>query len=157
MTARWLSGLVRARQFAEDSAKQQLTTAEQLASRAHARVRYNAERLESLHYAQAEETAVTFVAAAVALQAAAATHAAAAAVAEQAEHDAAQRRSELTEAAISRRSAEELADRARAAEKARQAALAQRAQDEIAAAVYRRNHETASGATTLDAGDGVSP
>lgn len=152
MTARWISGLVRARQFAEDNAKQQLATAERLASRAHARVRYNAERLESLHYAQAEGSAVTFVAAAVALQAAAATHAAAAAAAEQAEHEAADRRSELTDAAISRRSAEELADRARAAERARQAALAQRAQDEIAASVFRRHHDTSSGAD-----DGVSP
>ncbi|MBN9610560.1 MAG: hypothetical protein BGO26_16220 [Actinobacteria bacterium 69-20] len=140
MTARWISGLVRARQFAEDNAKNELRTAEKLASRAHARVRYNAERLESLHYAQAEENAATFVAAAVALQAAAATHAAAAQAAEQAERAAAARRSDLTDAAISRRSAEELAERARAAEKARQAALAQRAQDEIAASVFRRHN-----------------
>lgn len=150
MTAKWISGLVRARQFAEDNAKNQLATAEKLASRAHARVRYNAERLESLHYAEAEGTAATFVAAAVALQAAAATHAAAAQAAEQAERAAADRRHDLTDAAVSRRSAEELADRARAAEKARQALIAQRAQDEIAASVFRRNHETPASSGDVD-------
>lgn len=141
MTPKWITGLVRARQFAEGNAKQELATAERLASRAHARVRYNADRLESLKYAGAENNAATFVASAVALQAAAATHAAARQAAEQADHETEGRRSDLTEAAVSRRSAEELAERTRAAEKAHQALLAQRATDEIAAAVFRRNHE----------------
>lgn len=141
MTARWVSGLVRARQFQEDSAKQHLATAERLASRAHARVRYNEEHLDSLRRAHAEESAPSFVAAAAALQAAAATHAAAAQAAVQADRDAVTRRGDLTDASVSRRSAEELAERARAAEKARQEAIAQRAQDEIAASVFRRTHE----------------
>jgi flagellar export protein FliJ len=145
MTPKWITGLVRARQFAEDNAKQELATAERLASRAHARVRYNADRLESLKYAGAEGTAATFVASAVALQAAAATHAAARQAAEQADHETQGRRSDLTNAAVSRRSAEELAERARAAERARQALIAQRATDEIAAAVFRRNHEQDGG------------
>lgn len=150
MTPKWISGLVRARQFAEDNAKQELATAERLASRAHARVRYNADRLESLTYAGAEANAASFVASAVALQAAAATHAAARAAAAQADHDADDRRGELTDAAVSRRSAEELADRARAAEKAREALLAQRATDEIAASVFRRNHENDAAAGDSD-------
>ncbi|MEO7125511.1 MAG: hypothetical protein ABI382_06670 [Nakamurella sp.] len=142
MTPKWITGLVRARQVAEDNAKQNLATAERLASRAHVRVRYNADRLDSLRYAGAEANAVTFVASAVALQAAAATHAAACQAAERADNDALHRREGLTDAAVSRRSAEELAARARAAEKAREALLAQKATDEIAASVFRRNHET---------------
>lgn len=157
MTPKWITGLVRARQFAEDNAKQELATAERLASRAHARVRYNADRLESLKYAGAEANAASFVASAVALQAAAATHAAACAAAAQADDDADSRRGDLTDAAVSRRSAEELADRARAAEKARQAQLAQRATDEIAASVFRRNHENGRGAEDLDTPEDGSP
>jgi len=152
MTPKWITGLVRARQFAEDSAKQELATAERLASRAHARVRYNADRLESLKYAGAEANAATFVASAVALQAAAATHAAARAAAAQADHDAHDRRGDLTDAAVSRRSAEELADRTRAAEKAREALLAQRATDEIAASVFRRHHENDAAAAVVESG-----
>lgn len=152
MTPRWITGLVRARQFAEDNAKAELATAERLASRAHARVRYNAERLESLQYAGAEENAATFVASAVALQAAAATHAAARQAAARADLETDDRREDLTDAAVSRRSAEELAERARLAEQARLAALAQRAQDEIAAAVFRRN--TGAGATREAAANG---
>lgn len=150
MTPKWITGLVRARQFAEDNAKHDLATAERLASRAHTRVRYNADRLESLRYAGAEANAATFVASAVALQAAAATHAAACQAAERADGDATGRRENLTDAAISRRSAEELADRARAAEKARASLLAQKATDEIAASVFRRNHETAGSADDLE-------
>jgi flagellar export protein FliJ len=157
MTPKWITGLVRARQFAEDNAKQELATAERLASRAHARVRYNADRLESLKYAGAESNAATFVASAVALQAAAATHAAARAAAAQADNDADHRRGDLTDAAVSRRSAEELADRARAVEMAHEALLAQRATDEIAASVFRRNHENEGGADgfTADAQPGA--
>lgn len=142
MTPKWITGLVRARQFAEDNAKQELSSAERMAARAHARVRYNADRLESLRYADAESGAATFVASAVALQAAAATHAAAREAAAQADLSAERRRGDLTDAAVSRRSAEELAERARLAEAAREAARAQRATDEIAAAVFRRNHES---------------
>lgn len=156
MTPKWITGLVKARQFAEDNAKANLATAERLASRAHARVRYNADRLESLEYAGAEAQAGAFVASAVALQAAAATHAAAIAAAAHADAEAAGRRGDLTDAAVSRRSAEELAERALAAEKAHEALLAQRATDEIAASVFRRNHETAFSATDLEPTHGRS-
>lgn len=151
MTPKWISGLVRARQFAEDNAKAELSTAERLAARAHARVRYNADRLESLEYAGAENNAATFVASAVALQAAAATHAAAREAAAQADVHAAERREDLTEAAVSRRSAEELAERAAAAQRALEAARAQRATDEVAAVVFRRNAADNAAARAADA------
>lgn len=154
MTPKWITGLVRARQFVEDNAKADLATAERLASRAHARVRYNADRLESLEYAGATGDAAAFVASAVALQAAAATHAAARTAAAQADAQAQVRRGDLTAAAVSRRSAEELAERARLAEKAREAAAAQRATDEIAAAVFRRQHGEGN---PLDAAQPIEP
>ncbi|MGH8962270.1 MAG: hypothetical protein ACRDWT_13955, partial [Jatrophihabitantaceae bacterium] len=66
MSAKWLTSLVRARQIQEDSAKQQLATAQRLARTAHARVRYDADRLDSLVAADAVDSAPAFVAAAVA-------------------------------------------------------------------------------------------
>ena len=77
MSVKWLTSLVRARQLQEDSAKAQVATAQRISRSAHARVRYDAERIDSLVAADAQDSAPAFVAAAVALQAAAATHAAA--------------------------------------------------------------------------------
>ncbi len=137
MTPRWLDTLVRARQAQEDHAKQQLATAERLASRAYARVRYDEARVESLTAARAEDSAPAFVAAAVALQAAAATHAAATRAAEEASTVVAGRRAELGEAARARRTAEEMREQHVSAELDRAAAAAQRELDEIAARVHR--------------------
>jgi len=145
MTARWLTSLVRARQFQEDSARQRLVTAERLADRARARVRYDAERLDLLRDAGAEDSASAFVAAAVALQAAAATHAAASEAARRASAEATDRRSDLADAAVSRRSAERLADRVEADQRARRATAAQHAQDEVAASVHRRKPPAETG------------
>jgi hypothetical protein len=137
MKTPWLTGLLRARQVQEDSAKQRLATAERLARTAHARVRYDADRLDSLREAQAEESVPAFVAAAVALQAAAATHAAASRAADQATQGVAASSAELLDAAVARRTAEELYEREVASERARAHAAAQREQDEIAARIHR--------------------
>lgn len=137
MSARWLNSLVRARQLQEDAAKQNLASAQRSAHRAHERVRYNADRLDSLTAAGAEESATAFVAAAVALQAAAATHSAAVGCATDADGVAAERLDDLGAAARARRSAEELNERELAAERQRAAHAAQRDLDEIAARVHR--------------------
>jgi flagellar export protein FliJ len=137
MSPKWLTSLVRARQVQEDFAKQQLATAERLATRAHARVRYDNDRVESLVEAGAELNAPSFVAAAVALQAAAATHAAALRAADDAVARVADRRGDLTEAARARYVAEELHEKHATAERQRAGAFAQREMDEIAARVFR--------------------
>jgi flagellar export protein FliJ len=141
MSPKWLTGLVRARQVQEDAAKQQLATAQRLAGRAHARVRYDADRLDSLMQAGAQNSAPAFVAAAVALQAAAATHAAAIRAASEAVRSVDGRRDELGDAAVARRSVEEMHDRHVALERARVLASAQRETDEIAARVHRNSVE----------------
>lgn len=137
MSPKWLTSLVRARQLQEDSAKQHLATAQRIARTAHARVRYDADRLDSLIAADATDSAGAFVAAAVALQAAAATHAAASRAAERASYEVGTQRDVLTDAARARRTSEELRDRQLAVEQARLAALAQRDLDEVAARVHR--------------------
>jgi flagellar protein FliJ len=137
VSATWLTGLVRARRVQEDVAKQHLAAAQHRSRRAQARVRYDADRLDSLTAAGAQASAPAFVAAAVALQAAAATHAAATRVAECAVTEVAGRRGELTAAARARRGAEELDERQAAAEQRRAAAAAQHELDEIAARVHR--------------------
>ena len=141
MSPKWLTSLVRARQVQEDAAKQQLATAQRLASRAHARVRYDAARLDSLLQAGAQGNAPAFVAAAVALQAAAATHAAAIRAADDAVKTVDGKRGDLGDAAVARRSVEEMHDRHTAVERARAAATAQRETDEIAARVHRSTAE----------------
>lgn len=137
MSPKWLSSLVRARQAQEDLAKQQLATAQRLAHVAHARVRYDAERLDSLTAAGAEDSASAFVAAAAALQAAAATHAAATRAAADATRTVADRRDDLGDAACARRTAEQMHDKQVAAEQALVRAAAQRELDEVAARVHR--------------------
>jgi hypothetical protein len=144
MAKQWLASLVRARQVQENVAKQRLATAERLAHRAHARVRYDADRIDSLRSADAEASAPAFVAAAVALQAAAATHSAARCAAEDAVRGVARRRVELGSAARARRTAEELNDQALAAERAAAARAAQHELDEVAARVHRDNADTGS-------------
>lgn len=139
MSKNWLVSLVRARQAQEDVAKQELATAQRLAHRAHGRVRYDAERIDSLRAAGAEGSASAFVAAAVALQAAAATHAAAVQSAADAAAGVETRRDELGDAARARRTAEELHAQEVAVEAARASAAAQRDMDEIAARVHRDN------------------
>jgi flagellar protein FliJ len=138
MSPKWLATLVRARQLQEDSAAQQLAEAERRARRAHARLRYDTERLEALTGDQAESTVPAFVAAAVALQAAAATHAAAAASADHADTETSERRGQLLEAARARHSAEQLQERAVTVEQLRLAAVEQRNLDDVAAAIHRR-------------------
>lgn len=147
MTPRWLNTLVRARQAQEDLAKQQLAGAERSLSRAHARVRYDESRVESLCAADAEDSAPAFVAAAVALQAAAATHAAAVRAAEEATWSVADRRDALGAAARARRTAEQMQEQHVTAELDRAAASAQRELDEIAARVHR-DSATAPGEDT---------
>jgi hypothetical protein len=137
MTPKWLSGLVRARQAQEDFAKQELATAQRLAHRAHARVRYDAERLDSLIQAGAQGSAPAFVAAHVALQAAAATHAAAIRAAAEAVEAVSGRRGDLSSAATARRSVEEMRDRRVAAEQVALAAKAQQELDEVAGRIHR--------------------
>jgi hypothetical protein len=136
-----LTSLVRARQIQEDGAKRQLATAERVARTAHARVRYDATRLDSLVAADAQDSAPAFVAAAVALQAAAATHAVATRAADRASAEVVTQRDLLGDAARARRSAEELHERQVAIEQARLAALAQRELDEVAARVHRDSVE----------------
>lgn len=139
MSKNWLVSLVRARQAQEDVAKQELATAQRLAHRAHGRVRYDAERIDSLRAAGAEGSASAFVAAAVALQAAAATHAAAVQSAADTAAGVETKRDELGDAARARRTAEELHAQEVAVELARASAAAQRDMDEIAARVHRDN------------------
>ncbi|MDT4946156.1 MAG: hypothetical protein QOH14_2889, partial [Pseudonocardiales bacterium] len=116
-----------------------LATAQRLAHRAHARVRYDADRIDSLRAADAEASAPAFVAAAVALQSAAATHSAAVRVAEEAAHAVGGRRNELVEAARARRTAEELREQELTVQRARAAAAAQSRLDEVAARIHRDN------------------
>jgi hypothetical protein len=137
MSPKWVASLVRARQLQEDAAKQQLATAERLARRAHERVRYADERIDSLIDVAAEQTAPAFVAAAAALQAAASSHAAARAAATQADAGVAADRDLLGESARRRKGAEELQERYVSVEAARRAASAQRELDEVAARVHR--------------------
>jgi hypothetical protein len=144
MSAKWLNSLMRARQLQEDAAKQRLAGAQRNAHRAHGRVKYDAERIDSLIAAEAEDQATAFVAAAVARQAAAATHSASVRYAEQAEHEAGVRREELGEAARARLTAEELNERQVAAERHRMALAAQRDLDEIAARMHRDSFEGGS-------------
>jgi hypothetical protein len=139
MSKKWLTSLVRARQVQEDAARQRLATAQRLAHRAHARVRYDADRIDSLRAADAEASAPAFVAAAVALQSAAATHSAAVRVAEEAAHAVGGRRNELVEAARARRTAEELREQELTVQRARAAAAAQSRLDEVAARIHRDN------------------
>lgn len=149
MTPRWMTTLVRARQAQEDLAKQELAGAERRLARAHARVRYDESRMESLCAADAEDSAPAFVAAAVALQAAAATHAAAVRAVGEAATAVAGRRDDLGAAARARRTAEELREQHISTELDRAAASAQRELDEIAARVHRDAGD--------DAPDGVAP
>lgn len=144
MTAKWLTSLVRARQIQEDGAKRQLASAQRVAHSARARVRYDAERLDSLIAADAQESASAFVAAAAALQAAAATHAAATRAADRAGSEVGTQRGVLGDAARARRGAEELHERQEALERAQRAALAQRELDEVAARVHRSTMEATS-------------
>jgi hypothetical protein len=139
---KWLTSLVRARQLQEDNAKAQLATAQRIAHSAHARVRYDAERLDSLVAADAQPSAPAFVAAAVALQAAAATHAAASRAAVRATEEAELQRDVLRGAARARRTAEELQERQEAVERARLAHAAQLELDEVAARVHRDRTES---------------
>jgi flagellar biosynthesis chaperone FliJ len=139
MAKKWLATLVRARQVQEDVAKQRLATAQRLAQRAHTRVRYDADRIDSLRAADAEASAPAFVAAAVALQSAAATHSAAVRVAEEAAHAVGGRRNELVEAARARRTAEELREQELTVQRARAAVAAQSRLDEVAARIHRDN------------------
>ncbi|HEY3736457.1 MAG TPA: hypothetical protein VGL26_03365 [Jatrophihabitans sp.] len=134
---KWLSSLVRARQLQEDAAKQHLATAQRHVVRAHERVKYSADRVDSLIAAGAQDQATAFVAAAVARQAAAATHSATIRYAEQAEDEADARRDELGEAARARLTAEELNERHLATERHRAALAAQRELDEVAARIHR--------------------
>jgi flagellar protein FliJ len=137
MSRNWLSGLLRARQAQEDFAAQQLAAAERRAQRAAGRVHHDRERLETLKLADAGYAAPAFVAAAVALQAAAATHAAAVAVAEHAMNEAQARRGDLGDAAVARRSVEELHERKIAEAEAHARRAAQAELDEIAARISR--------------------
>lgn len=139
MTPKWLQGLMKARQFQEDAARAELAAAQRESRRAHHRVKTSEDHLNTLRYAGSNASVTSFVAASVALQAAAGAVAAASEAAAHADQAADHRRSDLTNAAVKRRGAEELAQRAHLAEKARLAAAAQRSQDEIAAAVFRRN------------------
>jgi hypothetical protein len=139
MAKKWLTTLIRARQVQEDVAKQRLATAQRLAQRAHTRVRYDADRIDSLRAVDAEASAPAFVAAAVALQSAAATHSAAVRVAEEAAHAVGGRRNELVEAARARRTAEELREQELTVQRARAAAAAQSRLDEVAARIHRDN------------------
>jgi hypothetical protein len=141
MSAKWLSSLVRARQLQEDSAKAQVATAQRISRSAHARVRYDADRLDSLVAADAQDSASAFVAAAVALQAAAATHAAACRAADRASTEVDLQSERLRSAARARRTAEELNERHESIERARLAGAAQRELDE-AAARQHLNRET---------------
>jgi len=137
MPVAWLASLVRARTAQEDLAKQKLAEAQRRARRAERRVKYNADRIESLIDAEAMDSAPAFVAAAVALQAAAATHAAAIAAAAQAVADIDTERVSLAHAARARKTAETLQERELRAERERAAAAEQREIDEIAARVHR--------------------
>ncbi len=137
MSPKWLDSLVRARQLQEDAAKQQLATAERVALRAHARVRYADERLDTMIDADAEQSLPAFIAAAAALQASAASHAAARAAAERAESEVGRNRESLGDTARHRKGAEELQERIVSSELARAAAHAQRDLDEVAARMHR--------------------
>lgn len=144
MSKQWLVSLMRARQVQEDAAKQRLASAERLAHRAHARVRYDADRIESLRTAGAEASVPAFVAAAVALQSAAATHSAAMRFADDAVQSVDSRRSELGDAARARRTAEELHEHELAAQRVRAARAAQAESDEIGARIHRDSSGTGS-------------
>lgn len=137
MSSRWLSGLLRARQAQEDAAQVRLAQARVAAAHAHGRVRYHAERLDTLVAADCADLAPAFTAAAAALQAAAATHAAATSAAAAAETDVSARREHLTDAVTARRSAEELHQQHQNAIREGQARLAIREMDEVAARVRR--------------------
>lgn len=137
MSKHWLSGLLRARQLQEDSAKQRLAGAQRESQHARGRVRYHVERIESLVAADAVDSAPAFTAAAAALQAAAATHSAAVRAVDDADQFVSLRHGELTAAARARRTVEEMHEQHLAEIRARHAAAAMREMDEVAARVHR--------------------
>lgn len=137
MSAKWIASLVRARSLQEDAAKQNLASAQRNSLRARDRIKYDADRVDSLIAAGAEDQATAFVAAAVARQAAAATHSASISYAAQLDDEVVVRRDELGDAARARLTAEELNDRQVAVERHHAALAAQRDLDEIAARMHR--------------------
>ena len=133
-----MSHLVRARQANEDAATQRLSFARRSQARAHAQARVEGARIDAMTTQRLATDTGAFVAAAVALQSAAATHAAAVGEAERADSWVVEREREMTEAAIARRTAEELRENAQKLEDARAARAAQLALDEAAAATHER-------------------
>src|SRR3954463_1017433 len=126
MAKGWLIGLLKARQAQEDVAKQPSRAAELAARRARASLRYEAERLSVMGEQLQHRTVSAFIAASAAMQAAAATHAAVERAADEADHTVVERRGELTTAARSRRTVEQLHERHVAEERTLQLAAEQR-------------------------------
>jgi hypothetical protein len=138
MTPKWMGTLVRARQSQEDLARQRHANARRAAERARLRAGGEAARIDVLQESPTAEDAAAFVASLVARQAAAATHAWALGQAEHADRWAEVRAGDMTAAAVRRRIAEELHDRALQADARAAAEHAQRELDEAAAVVARR-------------------
>lgn len=135
----WMTGLLRARQTKEDSARHSLAFAKRAAKAAHEKARREADRIAELQAQTAERNAGAFVAAAVALQSAAASHAAAVGAAHHADTWTAQRESAVTAAAVARLSAERLVEQERAEARRKAMAAVQLEMDEIGQTVYRRS------------------
>lgn len=141
MTRKWMSTLVRARQSQEDFARQRHANARRAAERARVRADAEGLRIDGLQSEPVAGDSVAFVAALVARQAAAATHAWALGQAEHADRWETVRAQDMTTAAIRRRTAEELHERARQDEARAAAAAAQREIDQLAAMTVRRAKE----------------
>jgi flagellar export protein FliJ len=133
----WLGSLLRARQIQEDAARERLVHAHLHAEGTRRTARNDDQRVQAMLEQSSPESALAFVAAVSARQAAAATLAAALHTQAMAEDQVANRRSSLTTAAQHRLSAEKLIERD-ASERRRSAASAmQQELDEIGSRMHR--------------------
>jgi flagellar biosynthesis chaperone FliJ len=139
MTRAWLPSLVRARQVQEDLARERVALARRHARRAELRAMSDDERVQGMADSGEPMSALAFVAASSARQAAAATLAAAIQSQARAEDQVTADQASLTVAAQNRLSAEKLAERD-AAERRRAAATAmQQELDEIGSRMRRND------------------
>jgi flagellar biosynthesis chaperone FliJ len=145
MSRAWLTSLVRARQVQEDQAKEQLAHARRHARNAELRAQADDHRVRAMRAENPSGTALAFIAAASARQAAAATLSAARQTQAFADEQVAARASSLTTAAQHRLSAEKLAERDEVERRRAEGVALQLELDEIGARM-RRSHDVAADA-----------
>jgi len=145
MSRAWLSSLVRARQVQEDLAKERLAHARRHARSAEMRAQSDDSRVQAMLDKAPSGTAMAFIAAASARQAAAATLAAALQTQTLADDQVKDRVASLTSAAQNRLSAEKLAERDETERRRAANAAMQQELDEIGSRLRRQDDVAADG------------